>query len=78
MFVLEVGFVTDVFENVLQVMRNEVHAHEEEEYGHGEAGEDFASLETEWMPDTRALPDFKVAEDVDDDAEHGAEGVEED
>ena len=30
------------------------------------------------MTDARALPDFKVAEDVDDDAEHGTEGVEED
>ena len=79
MSVCLVGFMrAHVFENVLQVVRDEVETHEEEEDGHGEPGEDFEALEAEGVPDGGAGPDFEVAEDVDDDAEHGAEGVEED
>ena len=58
-------------------MGNEIQAHEEKEDGHGEASKDFGPLESERMPYRRAFPDFKVAEDVDHDAEHGAQGVEE-
>lgn len=70
--------VADAFEDVLQVVGDEVEAHEEEEHRHGEAGEDFGALEPERVPHAASLPDFEVAEDVDDDAEHCAEGVEED
>lgn len=34
---------------MFKVVRNEVEAHEEEENGHGEAGENFCALETEWV-----------------------------
>ncbi len=65
-------------EHVLQVVGDEIQAHEEEEDGHGETGEDFGALEAEGVADRGALPYFEVAKDIDDDAEHGAEGVEED
>ena len=46
-------------------MRYEVEGHEEEEYGHGETGEDFCALEAEGMPDGRAFPNFEVAKYID-------------
>lgn len=47
-----VGFVgAEAFENMLEVVRDEVEAHEEEEDGHGEAREDFGAFETEWVSD---------------------------
>ena len=70
--------MTYAFEDVLEVMGYKVHTHEEEENRHGEASENFRSFETERMPYRRAFPDFEVAEDVDHDAQHSTQGVEED
>ena len=67
-----------LLQHVLQVVRDQVHAHEQQQHAHREAGEDFGALEPEGMPDAGALPHLEVGEHVDDDAQHGAKGVEED
>ena len=71
------GVLAQFLEHVLQVVGDEVHAHEEEEHAHREAGEDFGALESERVPDAGALPHLEVGEHVDDHAQHGTEGVEE-
>jgi len=77
-----VGVVRSVraegFEKVLQVVGDEVEAHEDEEDGHAEAGDDLGALKAEGMADRAPFPDLEIAEDVDADADGGADGVEED
>lgn len=46
-----VGLVAEILEEMLEVVGDEVHAHEREEDGHGEAGQHFRPFEAEWMPD---------------------------
>ena len=59
-------------------MGEEIQAHEEEEHGHGEACEHLGALEPERMPHAAAGPHVEVTEHVDGDAQHSAQGVEED
>lgn len=78
MFVWEVGFmVADFFEKVLEIVGDEIHAHEEEENRHGEAGKDFGALEPEGMANRRPFPDFEVGEDIDRDAKESSAGIKE-
>lgn len=60
------GVGAEGFEDVFEIVGDEVEAHEEEEDGHGEAGKDFGALEAERVADAGPFPDFKVAEDVHD------------
>ena len=59
-------------------MGDQVEAEEDEEDAEGEAGDDFHALEAEGVADGAAAPDVEVVPDLDEDAEHGAEGVVED
>jgi hypothetical protein len=65
------------FENVFEVVGDEIETHEEEEDGHGEASEHFCAFETEGMTDGTSFPDFEVVEYVHNDADRGAYRIEE-
>lgn len=70
--------VAQRFEEVLQVVGDEVEAPEKEEDRHGEAGQDLSPLQSKGMPNTAPPPNLKVAQNVNGDADGRAPGVEED
>ena len=65
------------FENVFEVVGDEIETHEEEENGHGKASEHFCAFKTEGMTDGASFPDFEVVEYVHNDADRGAYRIEE-
>lgn len=65
-----------VFQRVLDVMREQVEAAEDEEDGHGKTGENLGALQTKGVSDAGPPPDFEVAEDIDGDADGGRTNVE--
>lgn len=69
--------VAQTFEEMGEIVRNQVKAHKHQQYRHGEAGEDFGALEAKRVSNAGALPHFKVAQHVDGHAQHGAQGIEE-
>lgn len=71
------GMVAQRFKNVLQIVGDEVKAHEEEEDRHGEACKNLSTLESKRMSNAGALPHFEIAKDVDHNANCGTYGIKE-
>jgi hypothetical protein len=41
-----------LLKEMLQIMRDKVQPHKQEENAHGEPGQDFSTFQTEWVADT--------------------------
>lgn len=70
--------VTKRLEEVLESMRDEIESTKEEEDGHGKTSQNLCSLKAEWVADTAATPDLKVAENIHHYTDSGTAGIKED
>ena len=58
-------------------MAHQIQSHEGQQDGAGKAGQDISALETEGVADGAAMPDVEVGPDVNEDADEGTHGIEE-